>query len=382
MNDEKDKSMEEENLSSSQMPDFAESGDFQSAFAANSEQEENIGKELSSVIRPGRKASVNDSVKQYIAHVSQIQPVDREQMGELWKRVKRGDRRAKEKIFEQNLRLVISIARKFMDKHNDGGLDFLDLIEEGNLGLYHAIEKYDPELGYRFSTYANYWIEQHVRRYLEETSKTIRIPPHAWTAMRKWQREYKALQEKLGRSPEFSEMTRHLGWTETQARLAIRTSDLVSGISSIDATRTNSEGKENTLEETIHSGMEDTPEHKVTENNTLEVLKKAFEELDPREREILEARYGLHDESAKTLNEIGKELHLSRERVRQLEARALQTLRRAVISLGLNEDAYRTASLRKKSSSSNFEMLSMALAGKKQKRGSSLKILKIPRRNK
>ncbi|MBO4556208.1 MAG: sigma-70 family RNA polymerase sigma factor, partial [Elusimicrobiales bacterium] len=287
---------------------------------------------------------------------------------------------ARDLMVRANLRLVVNTARGYMNK----GLSLPDLIEEGNLGLYHAVEKYDPGLGYRFSTYASYWIEQHIRRYVEESSKTIRIPPHAWTAMRKWQREYKDFQEKFGRKPEISEISRILGWTESQVRSAMNTADIVTGMSSIDAPRSLGEDEGNTLEDVLHGGPEDTPEHLMTETNKMEVLKDALGELDPREREILEARYGLLGDDPKTLNEIGQSLNLSRERVRQLEARALQTLRRAAISLGLIDDGIRSrgSSKKKNHHGSRLEVLTLALKGNNKNKSSDLRILKIPRRKK
>lgn len=326
------------------------------------------------------KKSDTDSMKQYEAYISKIKEIDREEMGQLWTMVKRGDREAKDKIFEQNLKLVISVARNYATYNS---IEKLDLIEEGNLGLYHAIDKYDPALGYRFSTYAKYWIDQYIRRYIEECSKTIRIPPHAWTDMRKWQREYKLLQEKLGRPPEISEIMIQLDWSEAKVRAAMRTADIATGISSIEEPRGTNEDGSSTIEDTLHSGTEDSPEHLATETNELEVLKNALGDLDPREREILEARYGLLGEDQKTLNEIGQELNLSRERVRQLEARALQTLRRAVISKGLiDENSRKTRPGAKKHNpgESRLKILSLAVAGKKNKKTIGFNILKIPRK--
>lgn len=326
-----------------------------------------------------KKEGSIDSTRQYIAHISGIKEASREEIGELWKRVKKGDRRAKDRIFELNLRLVIPIAKKFLY----GGADILDLIEEGNLGLYHALDKFDPEIGYRFSTYASYWIEQHIRRYVEENSKTIRIPPHAWTAMRKWQREFNLMQEQLGRKPEVSEMARHLGWSEAQVRFAMNTADIVNGMSSIDAPRSSGDEDGNTLGETLRADPEDSPEHRATERNKLDVLKNALIALDTREREILEARYGLLGEEPKTLNEIGENMNLSRERVRQLEARALQTLRRAVISMGLSDDSRHAKTSFVSSNSANgsrLEFLSLAISGRKPAARHGFGILKIRRK--
>jgi RNA polymerase sigma factor (sigma-70 family) len=172
-----------------------------------------------------------DAIKQYIKKIGQINTnISREEMHELWKRVKKGDRRAKEKILEINLKLVIPIAKKYVYP----GADLMDLIEEGNLGLLHAIDKFDPKKGYRFSTYASYWIEQYIRRAVEEQSKTIRIPPHAWTALRKWLRQWDILHAKLGRDPTLTEMAREMHWNANQIRTVLNAYEIIKGSTSLE----------------------------------------------------------------------------------------------------------------------------------------------------
>jgi len=273
-----------------------------------------------------------DSTNQYIRKISQINhKISREESHELWKRVKRGDRRAKDRIMELNLKLVIPTAKRFLYP----GSDLMDLVEEGNLGLLHAIDKFEPKKGYRFSTYATYWIEQYVRRYVEENSKTIRIPPHAWTALRKWLKQWDSMHGKLGRDPTLAEMARQMHWTANQVRTALNASEIVTGLSSIETPL----GEENS--DTVGDMLQDkgsgTPESLISILRLHDELKDALGEVGERERMIIELRYGLTGQTAMTLNDIGKKLSLSRERVRQIEERALLRLRRVAARMGLIE---------------------------------------------
>jgi len=273
-----------------------------------------------------------DSTNQYIRKISQINhKISREESHELWKRVKRGDRRAKDRIMELNLKLVIPTAKRFLYP----GADLMDLVEEGNLGLLHAIDKFEPKKGYRFSTYATYWIEQCVRRAVEENSKTIRIPPHAWTALRKWLKQWDSMHGKLGRDPTLAEMARQMHWTANQVRTALNASEIVTGLSSIETPL----GEENS--DTVGDMLQDkgsgTPESLISILRLHDELKDALGEVGERERMIIELRYGLTGQTAMTLNDIGKKLSLSRERVRQIEERALLRLRRVAARMGLIE---------------------------------------------
>ena len=273
-----------------------------------------------------------DSTSQYIRKISQVDhKISREESHELWKRVKRGDRRAKDRIMELNLKLVIPTAKRFLYP----GADLMDLVEEGNLGLLHAIDKFEPKKGYRFSTYATYWIEQYVRRSVEENSKTIRIPPHAWTALRKWLKQWDAMHGKLGRDPTLAEMARKMHWTANQVRTALNASEIVTGLSSIETPL----GDENadTVGDLLQDKGSGTPESLISILRLHDELKDALLEVGERERMIIELRYGLTGQTAMTLNDIGRKLSLSRERVRQIEERALLRLRRVAARMGLIE---------------------------------------------
>lgn len=273
-----------------------------------------------------------DSTRQYIKAITQINTnVSREELHELWKRVKRGDRRAKEEILKMNLKLVIPIAKKYLYP----GAELMDLIEEGNLGLIHAIDKFDPRKGYRFSTYASYWIEQYIRRAVEEQSKTIRIPPHAWTALRKWLRQWDLLHGKLGRDPTLSEMAKEMHMNVNQIRTVLNAYEIVKGSTSLENPVYNEDHEESTLGHMIKDSNQSSPEDLISILKIHDELKNALMEIGDRERMIIEMRYGLAGNLPMTLQEIGKKLNLSRERVRQIEERAILRLRRVAAKKGL-----------------------------------------------
>lgn len=280
-----------------------------------------------------------DSTKQYIKAISQINTnISREELHKLWQRVKRGDRRAKEEIMKMNLKLVIPIAKRYLYP----GADLMDLIEEGNLGLLHAIDKFDPKKGYRFSTYASYWIEQYIRRFVEEQSKAIRIPPHAWTALRKWLRQWDILHGKLGRDPTLTEMAKEMHWTANQIRTVLNAYEIVKGTTSLENPIYNRDQEEDVLAHVIEDEKQSSPEDVISVLKIHDELKNALSQIGDRERMILEMRYGLNGTTPMTLQEIGNKLKLSRERVRQIEERAILRLRRIASQMGLIDISQRT----------------------------------------
>jgi len=271
-----------------------------------------------------------DTISQYFKGIQKLSLVTREEMHELWKKAKKGDAPSKSRIMEANLRLVVPIAKKY---HRQG-IDFMDLVEEGNLGLMHSIDKFEPSKGYRFSTYASYWIEQSIRRAVEEQSKTIRIPPHAWEALRKWLKMWEKMHVKLGRDPSLAEMARAMHWTARQVRGVLDAAEAAKGMGSFDAP-IDSDDDNITVEDMVAETSAQSPENVIGVLKLHDELHQALREIGDRERMILEFRHGLTGQTPMTLEEVGKRLRLSRERIRQIEERALLRLRRVANRMGL-----------------------------------------------
>jgi len=273
-----------------------------------------------------------NSVNEYFKHLAQItREMNREEMMALWKKVKRGNKAAKTQMMEMNLRLVVPTAKRFQRP----GMELMDLIEEGNLGLMQAIEKFDPSKGYRFSTYAVYWIEQYIRKYIEEQAGSIKIPSHAWGNLKRWFKAWNNLKEENGRDPSLREMAEELDLSARQVKAIMDTLSAATGIESL--TSLIGEDEEMTLEDVLSDDGKGNPHEVFLRSENAQILQNSLMSLPERDREILSLRFGLVDNEPKTLGEVADKLGLSRERVRQLEERAVEHLRLDAQKAGLLE---------------------------------------------
>jgi len=262
---------------------------------------------------------VDDPVKMYLKDIGTVQLLTSEQEIELAKRILDGDERAKKELCERNLKLVVSIAKKYV---NRSSMQFLDLIQEGNLGLLKAVDKFDFTKGFRFSTYATWWIRQAITRAIADQARTIRIPVHMVETIHKLSRVSKQLMQELGRDPSPSEIAERMGISEARV-------NEIQKIAQDPVSLESPVGEED--ESKIADFVEDDSILSPTDHTTQDILKAqllaVIETLTPREQKVIRLRYGLDDNHARTLEEVGKEFNVTRERIRQIEAKALRKLR-------------------------------------------------------
>lgn len=261
---------------------------------------------------------IDDPVKMYLKDIGQVQLLTSEQEVELAKRILQGDQRAKAELTERNLKLVVSIAKKYLNRN----MQFLDLIQEGNLGLLKAVEKFDYTKGFRFSTYATWWIRQAITRAIADQGRTIRVPVHMVETINKLSRVSKQLMQELGRDPTNYEIAERMGISEQR----------VSEIQKISQDPVSLESPVGEEEESkIGDFVEDDSFKSPAESAAQDILKTqlllVIETLTPREQKVIRLRYGLDDNHSRTLEEVGKEFNVTRERIRQIEAKALRKLR-------------------------------------------------------
>ncbi|MEK7203418.1 MAG: sigma-70 family RNA polymerase sigma factor [Patescibacteria group bacterium] len=262
-----------------------------------------------------------DSIQMYLREIGKIPLLSKEDEIELSKRKEKGDKGAEQKIIEANLRLVVSIAKRFAGAK---GLSLLDLIQEGNIGLFRAVEKFEYRKGYKFSTYATWWIRQAITRALADQSRTIRIPVHMVETINKFQQVQRQLIQDLGRKPLPEEIATEMGEDIDKVRHVIKISqDTIS----LETTVGESED-DSTLEDFIEDVKNITPDRATALQLLKDYVREIIASLTPREQKILEMRFGLVDGVTHTLEEVGCEFDVTRERIRQIEAKSLERIQK------------------------------------------------------
>ncbi len=259
-----------------------------------------------------------DSLRLYLRSIGSVDLLTAEQEVDLAKRIERGDMAAKRHMVEANLRLVVSIAKSYLGR----GLSFLDLIQEGSLGLIRAVEKFDYRRGYKFSTYATWWIRQAVTRALADKSRTIRIPVHMVEKLNRVVHVERHLVQRLGREPEPSEIGAELGWTARDVREVLRVSQLPVSLEKPVGDEDDSELGDFVADDSVASPFETA-----SGNLQREDVQRALAALPRRDREVLELRYGLNGRRPMTLEEVGETFGVTRERIRQIENNTLKRLK-------------------------------------------------------
>ena len=262
--------------------------------------------------------SVGDHVKLYLKDIGKYPLLSMEEEVELAKKMEEGDEEAKQKLSQANLRLVVNIAKRYVGR----GMHFLDLIQEGNLGLIKAVEKFDYTRGYKFSTYATWWIRQSITRAIADQARTIRIPVHMVETIHKLTRVTRTLLQKLGRDPYPSEIAEEMGISEERViEIQKINQEPVSLETPIG------EEEDSHLGDFIEDEQAKSPSDYVSFSMLREQLLGVLNTLTPREEKVLRLRYGVDDGRPRTLEEVGKEFNVTRERIRQIEAKALRKLR-------------------------------------------------------
>ncbi len=259
-----------------------------------------------------------DPIKMYLKEIGKTPLLTFNEEVDLAKRYEKNDENAKEKLIRANLRLVVSIAKKYLGRR----LSFLDLIQEGNRGLIRGVEKYDWRRGYKFSTYATWWIRQAITRAIADQSRTIRIPVHMVDHINRYYKTQRRLTQKLGREPTIKEVAKEMQMTTDEIENLMKISQQPKSLSTPIG-----DDKESTLEQFVADQNQPTLYDKVSRELLKDALSKVLDTLSPRERKVLIMRFGLNDGKPKTLEEVGREFRVTRERIRQIEAKAIRKLK-------------------------------------------------------
>ena len=296
--------------------------DFDEPESSDLANEEELSDEELAITAENVDAFADDSVRLYLREIGKIPLLTPEEEAELADRIVKGDKAAKDKMVESNMRLVVSIAKRYGGR----GLDFLDLIQEGNTGLLRAVDKFDPAKGFKFSTYATWWVRQAITRAIADQARTIRIPVHMVETINKVLRTTRKLTTELNREPTNEEIAEELGMEPEKVDYVMR---IKQDIASLDA----SVGREGDDEDSVLGDfVEDEERASPEESAANQILKEQLSEiiatLTDREQKIIRLRFGIGGGRPHTLEEVGAEFDVTRERIRQIEAKALAKLRK------------------------------------------------------
>jgi len=273
----------------------------------------------------------DDSVRLYLREIGKIPLLNAEEELALAQRVVAGEKKAKDKMAEANMRLVVSIAKRYSGR----GLDFLDLIQEGNTGLLRAVEKFDPDKGFKFSTYATWWIRQAITRAIADQARTIRIPVHMVETINKLLRTQRRMTQELNREPTIEELGKELEMEPEKVEYVMK---IKQDITSLDAgVGRDGDDEDSVLRDFIEDEEGESPEDSAASQLLKEQVQAILSSLSDREQKIIKMRFGLENGKSHTLEEVGQEFAVTRERIRQIEAKALAKLRKHKDSKKLHE---------------------------------------------
>ena len=285
-------------------------------------QEEELSDEELAITAENVDAFADDSVRLYLREIGKIPLLTPEEEAELAQKIVKGDKKAKNKMVESNMRLVVSIAKRYSGR----GLDFLDLIQEGNTGLLRAVEKFDPEKGFKFSTYATWWVRQAITRAIADQARTIRIPVHMVETINKVLRTTRKLTSELNREPTNEEIAKALDMEPDKVDYVMR---IKQDIASLDASiGREGDDEDSVLGDFVEDEERDSPEDSAANQILKEQLSEIIATLTDREQKIIRLRFGIGGGRPHTLEEVGAEFDVTRERIRQIEAKALSKLRK------------------------------------------------------
>ncbi len=296
--------------------------DFDEPESEDLANEEELSDEDLAITAENVDAFADDSVRLYLREIGKIPLLTPEEEAELADRIVKGDKAAKDKMVESNMRLVVSIAKRYGGR----GLDFLDLIQEGNTGLLRAVDKFDPAKGFKFSTYATWWVRQAITRAIADQARTIRIPVHMVETINKVLRTTRKLTTELNREPTNEEIAEELGMEPEKVDYVMR---IKQDIASLDASvGREGDDEDSVLGDFVEDEERDSPEDSAANQILKEQLSEIIATLTDREQKIIRLRFGIGGGRPHTLEEVGAEFDVTRERIRQIEAKALSKLRK------------------------------------------------------